>query len=268
MTSIVLVSARVGAHCALMLGGLLTAAACGGGEPTAPPDVGSGAGHAAGGMSQGGTGGSGVIPEGGESSGTGGMLAGGGLGSGGMGSAGGAAAASGTSAGGGVGELGGRSGATGAGTGGMTAGTAGYPSGAPSIGGAGAGGAISNAGSGSRALSFEADIWPVFEMTRDPVFVYYDDSTYESCVTVGVCHGGQAPGARLFMRDAESAYEMLFDVPSRTDLCDGTIRVVAGDPDQSCLVRFYEVRLRDELGWVDTGEIDLVREWITQGALP
>jgi hypothetical protein len=73
MTSIVTVSVRVGAHCALMLGGLLTAAACGGGEPTAPPDVGSGAGHAAGGMSQGGTSGS-VIPEGGQPSGTGGML--------------------------------------------------------------------------------------------------------------------------------------------------------------------------------------------------
>jgi hypothetical protein len=134
--------------------------------------------------------------------------------------------------------------------------------------GSGAGGANSNAGSGSQVLSFKADIWPVFEMIRDPVFVYPGASTYESCVTGGVCHGGQAPGAGLRMTDAATAYTMLLDVPSRTGLCAGTIRVVAGDPGRSCLILFYEGRLRDELAWVKTAEIDLVRQWIAQGARP
>jgi len=61
---------------------------------------------------------------------------------------------------------------------------------------------------------------------------------------------------------------MLIGVSSLSSLCEQTIRVVPGDPDQSCLILFYEGRLRDELDWVDTAEIDLVRAWITQGALP
>jgi hypothetical protein len=108
----------------------------------------------------------------------------------------------------------------------------------------------------------------VFAKVRDPIFVYYDGSTYESCVTAGVCHGGQRPGAGLRMPDAETAYGMLMDVPSTTSLCDGTTRVVAGNPDESCLILFYEQRLRVELDWVTPAEIDLVREWIAQGAEP
>ena len=144
--------------------------------------------------------------------------------------------------------------------------TGGGRAGGTGAGGTGTGGA--SAGSGSLALSFEADIWPVFAKVRDPIFVYYDDSRYESCVTTGVCHGGATPGAQLRMPDPETAYGMLLDVPSRTGLCNGTLRVVAGDPDQSCLILFYETRLRDELDWVGTAEIELVRQWITQGARP
>jgi hypothetical protein len=117
-------------------------------------------------------------------------------------------------------------------------------------------------------LSFVVDVWPVFEKVRDPVFVYYTGSTYESCTTVGVCHGGGNPGAGLSMVDATTAYAELFGVASTTELCDGTVRVVPGQPEQSCLILFYEGRLRDELEWVETTEIDLVREWIAQGALP
>jgi hypothetical protein len=108
----------------------------------------------------------------------------------------------------------------------------------------------------------------VFAKVRDPIFVYYDGSTYESCVTGGVCHGGTTPGARLSMPDAETAYDQLLDAPSRSGLCNGTIRVVAGSPDRSCLIAFYETRLREELEWVDAAEIDLVRRWIAQGARP
>jgi hypothetical protein len=69
------------------------------------------------------------------------------------------------------------------------------------------------------------------------------------------------------MTDASTAYSMLIDVPSTSSLCDDTLRVVAGSPEQSCLIRFYEGRLRDELGWVSDVEINLMRSWISQGAL-
>jgi hypothetical protein len=129
-------------------------------------------------------------------------------------------------------------------------------------GGAGAGGSASN------ALSFEADIWPIFAMTREPPFVYPGLGPFGSCVAAGVCHGGSPGGAGLSMTNASASYSMLINVPSTSSLCDDTLRVVAGSPEQSCLIRFYEGRLRDELDWVNDVEINLVRTWISQGALP
>ena len=84
----------------------------------------------------------------------------------------------------------------------------------------------------------------------------------------GVCHGGPNPGARLAMTAADSTYRALVNVLSTTSLCNGTIRVVPGDPDRSCLVLFYQGRLKDDLAWVDQAEIELVRRWIAQGARP
>jgi hypothetical protein len=157
----------------------------------------------------------------------------------------------------------------GAGTSSTTGGGAGM-AGAPPMGGAGPGGMSATGGAGgSRALSFSADIYPVFQMIRDPVFVYPGAGSFENCNDSGVCHGGDvAPGAGLAMMDANMAYGELLGVLSESELCNGTIRVVAGNPDQSCLIMFYEGRLRDELDWVDDAEIDLVRQWIAQGALP
>ena len=154
---------------------------------------------------------------------------------------------------GGVQGTGGSGGADSAGTGGnsSTAGTG------------GAGG-----GAGSAALSFAADIWPVFDQVRQPAFVYRGAGSYAGCTANGVCHGGTNPGARLSMSDRATAYGALFEVASTTTLCAGTIRVVPGDPDRSCLVLFYEGRLRDDLQWVGQAEIDLVRRWIAEGAHP
>lgn len=121
---------------------------------------------------------------------------------------------------------------------------------------------------GSAPLSFAADIWPVFDQVRDPPWKYYGTGSYAGCTTGGVCHGGPNPGAGMSMTAADSAYRVLIDVPSVSSLCAGTIRVIAGDPERSCLVRFYEGRLRDELGWVGQAEIDLVRSWIADGARP
>lgn len=105
-------------------------------------------------------------------------------------------------------------------------------------------------------------------MTRDPPFVYPGLGPFASCVDGGVCHGGSPGGAGLSMTDAATAYSMLIDVPSTSSLCNDTLRVAVGSPEQSCLIRFYEGRLRDELEWVTDTEIDLMRTWITQGALP
>ncbi len=118
-------------------------------------------------------------------------------------------------------------------------------------------------------LSFANDIWPVWNMSRDPVFVYRGMGSYSGCTDVGVCHGGTSPGAQLSMPDPDTAYSQLIDVPSVSSLCAGTQRVVVGDPDNSCLILFYVGRLgKDDLDWVDDTEIELMREWIRQGALP
>ena len=86
--------------------------------------------------------------------------------------------------------------------------------------------------------------------------------------TPGGGTGAMDAGAGLQMNDADQAYSQLMNVPSETALCAGTTRVIAGNPAQSCLILFYEQRLRTELEWVDTAEIDLVRRWIAEGALP
>lgn len=184
---------------------------------------------------------------------------------------GGAAAGSGGLGGSGAsGNGGGGNGATGNGAGGNgDAGAGGSLAGAGAGGGAsGSAGQGGSGGEGPEALSFAVDIWPMFDEIRDPPFVYPTGDIYEGCTTSGVCHGGQNPGADLHMPDAATAYDDLLNVPSVSRLCDETVRVVPGSPAESCLVMFYEGRLRDELDWVGDAEIDLVRRWIADGALP
>jgi hypothetical protein len=274
-------SASVVIRSIAMLGALLTASACGGTEEPPPPGSGgagsggagmplAGAGGSSGSIASAGSGGTAMSGGAGGVGGTAGSISSGGAS--GTTSSGGAAGTSSATGGAGIGggagngaggTLGGSSGA-----GGTSAGMAGMAGSSPSVGGAGSGGMSGSAGSAPEALSFEADIWPVFEKIRDPVFVYYGGSTYESCTTTGVCHGGNDPGAGLSMADASTAYDELLGVPSTSSLCDETVRVVAGQPEQSCLILFYEGRLREELGWVDAAEIDLVRRWIADGARP
>jgi hypothetical protein len=118
-------------------------------------------------------------------------------------------------------------------------------------------------------LSFATDIWPLWSMDRDPVFVYRGAGSYTGCSDEGVCHGGESPGAQLSMVDRETAYAQMIDTTSVSAICGGTQRVAVGDPDNSCLILFYVGRLgKDDLDWVDDAEIELMREWIRQGALP
>src|SRR5687768_1737070 len=219
------------------------------------------------------------------SGGVGGAAGVGGTGTGGAAAVGGGAGASGASgAGGSLGGAGAEAGAgsAGVGAGGSSLGGAGAGG---SFGGMGAGGGLAGASAGSdgtsgsagaagtggessEPLSFASDIWPVFAEIRDPPFVYPTGDVYEGCTTIGVCHGGQNPGANLHMPDAETAYNELLNIPSLSVLCGETIRVVPGNPAESCLILFYEGRLRDELDWVEEAEIELVRRWISDGALP
>jgi hypothetical protein len=264
---------------AVVAGALLGLSACG--EDAAPSSPGA---AAAGGAEAGATW---LAGTGGLGGGAAGRAQAGSAGDGGgaLGQAGSASAKGGASGSAGTAASGGRGGFAGSGAGDSSAGgsapagsggsggegaTSGAGNGGTEASGAGSGGTEASGGMGGTpaALSFEADIWPMFEQIRDPIFEYYDGSTYESCVTGGVCHGGVSPGARLRMTNAEVAYENLLDVESQSDLCAGTVRVVPGDPDVSCLIAFYETRLRDELAWVDDTEIDRVRAWIAQGAAP
>jgi hypothetical protein len=155
---------------------------------------------------------------------------------------------------------------TGGGAGGVR-GTGGGAAGASSTGGAmGTGG-----GAGGTALSFAADIWPVIDQVRNPVFVYRGAGSYEGCTAASPCHGTSPFGARLSMVDSNAAYAAFVNVASITSLCaaaGATVRVVPGDPDRSCLVQFYVGRLKDDLQWVGQPEIDLVRRWIAEGARP
>lgn len=119
------------------------------------------------------------------------------------------------------------------------------------------------------SLSFARDIFPLWEMVREPAWQYRGSGSYSGCNVDGVCHGGARAGAGLMMLDAPSTYAELVDVPSASTLCAGTLRVVVGDPDNSCLVLFYKGRLgKDDLDWVNDAEIELMRDWIRQGALP
>jgi hypothetical protein len=119
-------------------------------------------------------------------------------------------------------------------------------------------------------LSFAADIWPLWSKDRDPVFVYRGMDSYTGCSDeTSPCHGAANPGALLSMADAETAYAQMMDTQSVSGICAGTQRVAIGDPEQSCLILFYEGRLGPlDLDWVDEAEIELMREWIRQGALP
>src|SRR5262245_24061354 len=123
---------------------------------------------------------------------------------------------------------------------------------------------------GASALSFQADIWPVIDQVRNPPFDYRGLGTYTGCTSaMSPCHRAASPGAQLSMTDAATAYANLLNVASVTSLCrtaGGTMRVIPGNPDQSCLILFYQGRLKDDLQWVSQAEIDLVRRWIAEGA--
>jgi hypothetical protein len=118
---------------------------------------------------------------------------------------------------------------------------------------------MADSSSSGDGLSFENDVWPILAMERAQPL----SGRIASCIG---CHGSGAGG--LSTPDPGTTYANLLDTPSTSALCADTTRVVPGDPDASCFVIFYEVRLRDQLGWVDQSETDLIRAWVESGAAP
>ena len=120
-------------------------------------------------------------------------------------------------------------------------------------------GSSDGSGSSGGGLSFETDVWPLLEMER----------ARPLSGDISSCNGCHATGAGgLTTPDVGGAYTNLMNEDSSSALCAGTAYVVPGDPDSSCFVLFYEMRLRDSLGWVDQAETDIVRAWVESGAAP
>jgi len=97
-------------------------------------------------------------------------------------------------------------------------------------------------------------------MDRDPPL----NGRIASCTG---CHGANGT-AGLSFPDPATGSSSLLDDPSTSELCAATPRVIPGDPDGSCFVVFYELRLRDSLAWVAADEAALVRAWVESGAAP
>lgn len=85
------------------------------------------------------------------------------------------------------------------------------------------------------------------------------------------CHspGGSAGGVGMDLRDADSSYASLVNVPSAADPM--ILRVVEGDPDTSYLVHKLEntgdVGVMPPTGMLDQSTIDVIRQWIADGAV-
>jgi len=91
-----------------------------------------------------------------------------------------------------------------------------------------------------------------------------------TCATSN-CHTGANPAGGLDLTDAATSHAALFNVASNGD--PGILRVAPGLPDDSYLVQKLEGTAggaRMPLGGapLDQAEIDAIRLWITNGALP
>jgi hypothetical protein len=98
------------------------------------------------------------------------------------------------------------------------------------------------------SVSFSQQIVPIFNA---------------SCVS---CHGGRGD---LFLTSSQ-AYSNLVNVSTRTGSCFGMMRVLPGNSAQSSLFRRVAGTCSDRMplgGSLTQSEIELIRQWIDQGAL-
>lgn len=133
------------------------------------------------------------------------------------------------------------------------------------------------------------DVPPATDTTDDPPATTTGapavsfTEVYEQVIMVhgcnaGYCHGGGAGG--LEMTDEATSYANLVEVEAAAALCDQTMRVTPGAPDESIL--WYRVRPPAQDGMnpcakdhkmpktgagLDDTQAQLVRDWIAGGAL-
>jgi hypothetical protein len=103
----------------------------------------------------------------------------------------------------------------------------------------------------------------------DPSFSVIQDNVFTPDCTGSGCHAGSVPAAGLNLEEANS-YAMLVGIESSQ--AAGILRVDAGDPDNSYLVQKLEGNAASGQqmppgGALPQAEIDVIRQWITDGAL-
>ena len=103
----------------------------------------------------------------------------------------------------------------------------------------------------------------------NPVFSEIQASIFTPTCASASCHGGANPAAELNL-EADSSYSNLVGVASTQDAA--IERVVAGDPDSSYLIQKLEGTaatggVMPPSGGLPQATIDVVRQWITDGAI-
>ena len=107
-----------------------------------------------------------------------------------------------------------------------------------------------------------AGFGPVFSEIQANVFT-------PSCATAG-CHSGANPSASLNL-EAANSHAMLIGIASTQDA--GTLRVNPGNPDMSYLIQKLEgpgvmgARMPPNAAALAQADIDVIRQWITDGAI-
>ena len=99
-------------------------------------------------------------------------------------------------------------------------------------------------------------------VTPDSVQAIFDGN----CAFSG-CHGGSAPVAGLDLSAAHS-YRLLVDIPSQT--CTSLLRVKPFKPDSSCVIKRLTGEVPPQMppGGLSTAQVNVIRNWITEGARP
>ncbi len=118
-----------------------------------------------------------------------------------------------------------------------------------------------NQGGDFEALFTVSDLVATLDSIQTKIFT-------PTCATVG-CHTGPMPTAGQDLRDADTSFNNLVMVPS---IQSALFKVLPGDPDNSYLIQKLEgtagmgLQMPRNLPPLPQADIDVVRQWITDGA--
>ena len=123
-------------------------------------------------------------------------------------------------------------------------------------------------GDGTQGGDFEAfftvaALIPTLDSIQEKIFT-------PTCATAG-CHSGAMPAAGQDLSDADASFNALVMMPSNQS---ALFRVLPGDPDMSYLIEKLEQDMptgglrmpRNGPPYLDQADIDVIRQWITDGA--